>query len=142
MTSTTLPQTVQEAVDQLAAYYSARDCNGLLSITSPAFIGLGSGPDENVFSAEELRTSLNRDFSQCDDIEMKFSKLHIREDIRAAWMLANCTITARTGGKVITMAGRMTGVFRRTTSGWMIAQTHFSMPYSGQEPGHSFPVTR
>ena len=142
MTEKNLPQTVQEAIDQYAAFYSARDIDGILSITSPGFLGFGSGPDEAVYSADEYIRALKRDFSQSDEIRMTFTELHIREDIRAAWMLANCTITAKIHGDLTLMEGRMTAVFRRITTGWQVAMTHFSMAYTGQEAGHSFTTAK
>ena len=134
-----LPQSVSETVEQLAAYYSHKDIEGLIAITSPQFTGFGSGPDEIVHSIEEFRTSLIRDFSLCDQVRMEFDDIHIREDIRAAWMIAACTITAQTGTDTIALKGRMSAVFRRVSSGWQIALTHFSMPYLDQEPGQSYP---
>lgn len=141
MAGPTLPQTVLEAVSQYASFYSQRDINGLLSIISPDFLGYGSGPDEIVLSAEELRKAVDRDFSQCDELLMEISRPHIREGIRAAWLLADCKISVRINSNLIKMEGRLTVTLRRTPAGWQIAMTHFSMPYADQNAGHSYPET-
>lgn len=134
-----LPGSLQEAIERLEACYSARDIDGILSFTSPGFIGYGSGSDEVVLSAEELRLMLVRDFSQCESIRMTFTNMHVREDVRAGWMLADCTISAMISGKEVVLSGRMTAVFRKIPPGWQMVQTHFSLPCAGQETGESFP---
>ena len=140
MTQVSLPGSAAEAADQLAGYYSHKDVEGLLAITSPLFNGFGSGPDEVVHSFEELRTGISRDFSQCDEVTMKFSDTQIKEVQGFAWMIAICTITARTGSNILSLTGRMSAAFISTPGGWQVAQTHFSMPYGAQEDGQSFPT--
>jgi len=140
MTQVSLPGSAAEAADQLAECYSRKDVEGLLAITSPLFNGFGSGPDEVVHSFEELRAGISRDFSQCDEVTMKFSDTHIKEVHGFAWMIARCTITARTGNEVLSLIGRMSAAFISSPDGWQVAQTHFSMPYGAQEEGQSFPT--
>jgi len=140
MTPVTLPRSATEAADQLAQCYSRKDVDGLLAITHPLFNGLGSGADEVVHTFEELRTGITRDFSQCDEVSMKLSDIKIQEVQGFAWMIATCTITARTGSEVLSLTGRMSGAFILIPDGWQVAQTHFSMAYGAQETGQSFPV--
>ncbi|WP_319579975.1 nuclear transport factor 2 family protein [uncultured Methanospirillum sp.] len=140
MTQVSLPGSAAEAADQLAGCYSRKDVEGLLAITSPLFNGFGSGLDEVVHSFEELRAGISRDFSQCDEVTMKFSDTQIKEVQGFAWMIAKCTITARTGSEVLSLTGRMSAAFISSPGGWQIAQTHFSLPYGAQEEGQSFPT--
>lgn len=140
MTHISLPKSPAEAAEQLAGCYSRKDVEGLLAITSPLFTGFGSGSDEIVRSFDELRTSFSRDFSQCEEVSMVFTDTLIREVQSSAWMIALCTISARTKGEVISLTGRMSAVFVSTPNGWQIAQTHFSIPDVSQDAGQSFPV--
>jgi len=140
MTQGSLPGSAAEAADQLAECYSRKDVEGLLAITSPHFNGFGSGPDEVVHSFEKLRAGISRDFSQCDEVTMKFFDTLMKEVEGFAWMIAGCTITARKGSEVHSLTGRMSAAFISTPGGWQVAQTHFSMPNGVQEEGQSFPV--
>jgi ketosteroid isomerase-like protein len=123
----TLPQTVDEAIQDFCRYYSSRDPKALFTMASPSFLGVLPGSEDPVLTAEELHTVLCRNFSGTDQVLLELSDLHTREEIRAAWMMAVCTLTTGNSGDTQIQTGRISAVFRRTIGGWQIALIHIAM---------------
>jgi ketosteroid isomerase-like protein len=130
-------------LETMAAYamaYKKKDIRWLKEIFSPAICGFGSGPDEEIRDFGEFLRQIRRDFSQATVLGTEFSETMINGDGRVAWVMTNTAISFRAaGGPEETMHGRSTMVMRNTGSRWLIEQIHFSMPYSGQIEGQSFP---
>ncbi|MBN1194708.1 MAG: nuclear transport factor 2 family protein [Methanomicrobiaceae archaeon] len=117
---------VESILRALQDAYSARDTDGVMALVAPGFVGYGSG--EKVPSAEEYRDHLSREFSPCDTLSLTLSDLHIGASGTVAWILADATVTAGTGGVTHRYAGRLTMVLVGTGHTWKFVQSHFSLP--------------
>lgn len=131
---------VREAMQNYGTAYQKKDIKTLLAIFSPGISGFGSGPDEVILDREDFTRQIKRDLSQATIISVEFSGTKIFGEGRIAWVTSKSTLMFTIdGAKKQTMSGRSTMVLRNTGSRWVIEQVHFSMPYSGQSSGQSFP---
>jgi ketosteroid isomerase-like protein len=132
-------QEIQDAFSRYAALYRNQDLKGFRTLLSPAMQGFGPGSDEVVKNRTDTIAAIRRDFSQVDAAAVSFSNLLINGDGRVAWAMGSCTFNVITGGKALSMETRLTAVLRDTGARWIFEQIHFSMPFTGQAPGRSFP---
>lgn len=131
---------VLETLHNYGMAYQKKDIKALLALFSPDISGFGSGPDEIVVNREDFTRQIKRDLSQATSISVEFTNVKISGESRIAWVTSRNNITyAVAGSGKQTMSGRSTVVMRNTGSRWVIEQVHFSMPYSGQSAGQSFP---
>ncbi len=122
-----------------AQYYHEKNLDKLLSLISKEISGFGTGPDEIVLSAAELKEQVRRDMAQSGTLKVSFDIMKLDGVMPCAWVTALCRFSAGIGDKNVTMSGRMTFVLRNTGSRWVFEQVHFSMPFGPQLPGQSFP---
>jgi ketosteroid isomerase-like protein len=141
MTSQQTRLQVMDVLDRMAAYYSRKDLDNLLSLIAPEISGFGSGPDEFIRNREEYRRHVDRDFSQSGVLAMALSDILICAEGTVAWVSCSCTITTEEGGCILALGGRMTAVLRGTGYTWIFTQIHFSLPAADQAPGKSFPAS-
>lgn len=125
-------------LDKYVEWYSNKDLEGLLSSCSRSISGFGSGPDEVVAGRSSLAAQLKRDFSQADSIRIAFDSIRVDGAMPVAWVTANCSFDAESGGEPVCMKGRITLVLRNTGSRWLFEQIHFSMPNQSQAEGQSY----
>jgi len=131
---------VTVALNRYAQAYSKKDIGLIMKLTAPDYFGFGSGPDEDVGSVEELRSHLERDFAQSDDLKMEIGVARICASGNVAWTTGPCMITASIGGKNYSYEGRMSTVLVKEDDKWLVASSHFAMPDCGQETGRSFNI--
>ena len=139
MTSQQTRLQVMDVLDKMAAYYSRKDLENLLTLIAPEISGFGSGPDEVIQNKDEYRRHVERDFSQSDMLTMALSDISISAEGTIAWVCCNCTITTEERGGTLVLRGRLTAVLRGTGYTWIFTQIHFSLPATDQAPGRSFP---
>ena len=132
-------QEVAEVMRQYAGGYREKDALAILALCSPDISGFGSGADEIARSKAELEVSIPRDLSQADFMDMTFPRMKIYGTMPVAWVTTECNVRFVIGGVAGVMAGRMTAGLLNTGSRWLLEQVHFSMPFSGQNVGQSFP---
>ena len=131
---------VAETLHKYGTAYRTKDIRGMMAIFSPEICGFGSGPDEVIRDHRDFIRQIRRDMSQATVLAVEFSDTKISGDGRVAWVMTRTSITFTAGGSPAqTMNGRSTMVLKNTGSRWLIEQIHFSMPYSGQSAGQSFP---
>jgi ketosteroid isomerase-like protein len=128
-------------MNRVAQAYSRRDADAVLALAAPDIIGFGSGPDEKVVGAALMRKSLDRDFSQCDGLSMKFPWMAVRSEGNVAWVAADCTIAATIKNETHTYPGRATAVAKKTGDQWQLALLHIALPAADQAVGRSYPGT-
>ena len=127
-------------MEQYATAYREKDIRTLSAIFSPAISGFGSGPDEVIGNHADFLRQIRRDMSQATILSVEFTDRKIFGDGRVAWATSKSAIAFKAGGKEKqTLSGRSTMVLRNTGSRWVIEQLHFSLPFSGQSEGQSFP---
>jgi ketosteroid isomerase-like protein len=131
---------VIETIQKYGTAYQKKDIPALSALFSPEISGFGSGPDEVIADHTSFIRQMKRDMSQATILSLEFSDRQIFGDGRIAWATAKSTIAFTTDGKKKqTLCGRSTMVLRNTGSRWLIEQLHFSLPYSEQSAGQSFP---
>ena len=138
-TSSEFKAAVTAAMDRYARAYSEKDLEGVLATTAEDFFGHGSGPDEEVYGKEQLRSQVERDLAQCDRVSMVIGPGHISGEGNVAWYAGNCTVEAIVDGQDMRLEGRITAVLKKVGDQWLIAMSHFSMPFGAQEAGQSWP---
>jgi len=128
------------AMQQYGMAYQKKDVKALSALFSPEITGFGSGPDEVISNHTDFIRQIKRDISQATVLSFEFSDRKIFGDGRIAWATSKSTITFTIDGTTKqAICGRSTMVLRNTGSRWLIEQLHFSMPYSEQSSGQSFP---
>lgn len=132
---------VLETVRGMWKAYGRLDADGVLACYAPDpdIVVLGSGADEVYVGPKQAKKGLKRDFSQVLGVKVKLSKVRISAAGKVAWLAADCLFTAHVSGCDIDMAGRLTAVLENRKRRWLIMQSHFAMPYGGQQAGQSFP---
>ncbi|MCP1392550.1 MAG: nuclear transport factor 2 family protein [Methanothrix sp.] len=131
-----------EAMERYAQAYSAKDLEGIMATADEEFFGYGSGPDEEVYGKDLLRAQVERDLSQSDRISMILGPGHVSGKGDVAWYAGSCTIEATVEGQDVRMEGRITAVLKKVGERWLIAMSHFAMPFGGQETGQSWPEAK
>ncbi|WP_353809900.1 nuclear transport factor 2 family protein [Agromyces sp. SYSU T00194] len=135
------------AVDEIGAVlegwsdaYRAQDVEALLAMGYGDDVQLvGTGADEVRFGLDEYRVQAERDFSQADEVEMRFTNVHATIVGDAAFAYCDVAVVGTVGGQSFAAPGlRLTVGLVRTDAGWRFVQTHLSAPASGQGEGQSF----
>ena len=131
---------VRAVLDVYANAYRTKDLDGIMAIFSPGICGFGSGADEDFIGHEALARQFKRDMSQAAVNAMKFTETQIDGEGPVAWVMTLSAITFTVpGSEKQTIRGRSTMVLRKISGRWLIEQIHFSVPYSEQSEGQSFP---
>ena len=132
---------VMGMLKKYAKAYADKDIDTMMDlfIDDPNIVAIGTGTDEWVHGCEELREGFKRDFSQADNIQVKFEKVTIQHAGNAAWLSGLMTMYAVVSGKEVLLSGRLSMVLENIGDKWLFAHLHFSLPANQQEVGHSFP---
>jgi hypothetical protein len=130
---------VVEALSNYAFNYSKKDPEKIIAIIDSNFFRYGSGPDEVVNNAMELRHQLERDFAQSGDLLLEYRPQSVDKEGNVAWCAGNCTVSATNGGEMIRLEGRMSVVLKKVGNEWRFVHIHFSLPDTRQEAGRSVP---
>ncbi|MDD4127485.1 MAG: nuclear transport factor 2 family protein [Methanomicrobium sp.] len=131
---------VKETMRNYGNAYKNKDLKALLEIFSPDISGFGSGPDEIINGIEGFTRQIKRDMNQATIISVEFTDTKIFGEGNIAWATSGSTLVFTTDGKTNqTINGRSTMVLRNSKGSWRIEQLHFSLPYSEQSLGQSFP---
>ena len=127
-------------MQQYATAYQKKDIRALSALFSPDITGFGSGPDEVITNHTDFIQHIKRDMSQATIISVEFTDTKIFGEGNIAWAASGSTLVFTTDGKTNqTINGRSTMVLRNSKNSWRIEQLHFSLPYSEQSLGQSFP---
>lgn len=131
---------VKAALQKLIDSYVKRDLQGFLDCFAPDddVVIYGTGADEKCVGIERIRTQVRRDWEQSESTAMSFSWMPISAAAGVAWAAADGAIEFSTNGQDASIPVRATFVLERRANKWLIVQSHFSMPASGQEEGRSF----
>jgi len=131
---------VKAALRKLTDTYVKRDLQGFLDCFAPDddVVVYGTGADEKCIGIERIRTQVRRDWEQSESAVMSFSWMPISAAGGVAWAAADGAIEFRANGQDASIPVRVTFVLEQRGDKWLIVQSHFSMPASGQEEGRSF----
>ena len=132
---------IKAVLDNVARGYVQRDMDLVLSAFAPDpdLVLYGTGADEKRVGLAEVRTQVERDWSQTDDASMTFGWTSVWSAGPVAWAATDATFDLRAGGQALTLPARVTFVFEKRGENWLIVQAHFSTPAADQAEGESVP---
>jgi ketosteroid isomerase-like protein len=133
---------VRAVVNKFMAAYEKRDIQGLMSLLSPDddILLFGTGIDEKRIGREQFKFQAERDWSQTEALAFNFTSHHISAAGPVAWIASEGLGQGKVGGQKFEFPLRMTAVLEQRGGEWHLAQSHISLPASGQEEGDSVPV--
>lgn len=128
---------VLTVLNKFAEGYVKRDVDGILALFAPDpdVIIFGTGADEKRVGLTEIRTQVERDFSQSDSATLTYEWTSISAAGSVAWVAADAAMKVRIAGQEIALSGRLTVVLENRAEKWLIVHVHFSMPFAGQGGG-------
>jgi uncharacterized protein (TIGR02246 family) len=133
---------VMNVMTQFAEAFSKRDLNASLAllVPDPDVVFIGTGGDEKRIGLAEIKALFERDFAQFEDASLKLAQPSVSAAGSVAWVVADLILRAKTGGREISLQARSTAVLERREGRWLIAQSHASLPATGQAEGEAFPT--
>jgi ketosteroid isomerase-like protein len=132
---------VNATLEQYRSAYVERDIDRLMAAFAPDedTTILGTGVDELLVGYATIRTALQRDWLQSDEITWEWQTPVVSSAGPVAWALTDATVEVRMGSIRVTMPTRITAVLELRGDRWLITQMHLSAPAAGQTVGESFP---
>ena len=142
------PQDIEIAVravlDRFAMAYADRDVSRLrVTFAADADVLVyGTGADEKCVGLAEIERHVLRDWAQSEKASITLGRTSVSSAGAVAWVASDVTFNVTAGGSAVTIPGRLTAVLEQRAEGWLLVQTHFSLPATGQSEGDSFPGQR
>jgi len=132
---------VMDMLKKYAKAYADKDIDAMMNLflDDPDIVAIGTGTDEWVHGPDELKKGFERDFSQADNIQVKFENVTVQSAGNVAWLSAVMNMYAVISGKEAVLSGRLSMVLENKKNKWLFRHLHFSLPADGQEGGSSFP---
>lgn len=133
---------VKKIMSRMMEACAKKDVDAIMALVAhnENVVFIGSGEDEKVVGWKEIKAGYERDFAQADSIKITMPWVTISSAGRVAWVSADETYDAVSGGRKIKMEGRMTAVLEKRRGKWLIVQMHFSVPNVKQPSGRSFSI--
>ena len=131
---------VASAIDRMANAYASRDLTAAMACfaADPDIVLYGTGRDEKRVGPQEIRTQIERDWSQTDQVELAFTSQSISAAGDVAWAALDGSFEVRAGGDAVSIPARVTFVLEKRGGSWLIVHAHFSTPSLNQDEGSSF----
>jgi len=132
---------VLDVLNGIAEAYGKKDEGSMMAkfAADPDLISVGTGIDEWRIGWDALKSGVERDFAQAREVSMSVSRNIVRTTGDIAWFAAEMDVRINTGDSETSAPARYTGVLERRDNKWLIVQSHFSLPASGQAEGRSYP---
>ena len=133
---------VEDVLTRFAAAYAAKDVAGLLALmsTDSDVMVVGTGADEVRVGVDAIRAQYERDIGEVDEIALAIGSKRVTVHGDAAWVYAEATLTAASGGQQIAVPPlRMTIVLAADGNDVLIKHVHVSVAWGEQQEGKSFP---
>ncbi len=134
-----LRERVIDGLNRISEGYSHKDIDAVVSLMDPHVNGFGTGADERLSGPDGFRKQLERDLSQCDEMNLYFSDVEVQGTGPIAWVACACRAVVVIGGLRQEIACRLTSVVRLEKDSLRFVQIHLSVPAAGQADGESFP---
>ena len=126
--------------------YENRNLDTMKSLfaASPETFHYGTGTDEMMYGFEGMMQQLSRDWSQSEGAQLKLHGFRAQQVApTVAWIACELEpVIIISGQKAALPLLRATMVVVKENSGWKIAHSHASWPYSEQAVGQSFPEVK
>ena len=133
---------VMERLDAFFNAFARRDLEALLAhfTSDPDVVIIGWGVDERRIGPAEIRTQVERDWSQTEAASFEYTWTSVSAANGVAWVAAETLAHATSDGEEMHFPGRLTAVLEQRGEQWLIVQAHFSLPSVGQTEGESWPT--
>jgi ketosteroid isomerase-like protein len=131
---------IQQVLDEFTGRYGAMDAEGVVALfAGDDAVVVGTGADEIRFGLDEIRSQVERDISQADEISVVLENQRINVAGDAAFVYSNGRFVGSVGGETLELPVRWTAGLVHAEDGWQVMQCHFSVAYGEQAEGESFP---
>lgn len=127
---------IRDLLEQLNQGFARRDVQQVLNLFAPdpetTFIG--SEPDETAAGPTQLRNLLEALFARPETYHWRWGKLHINTTGQTAWVVTHAILLVE-GPEPLELPYRMTVLFQRRGTTWLIVHYHGSEPTTVPESG-------
>ena len=106
----------------------------------PDLVFIGTGADEKRVGLDELKTQVERDWSQSESLYWEWGWSSISAAGSVAWVAVDAVGHARVASQEMALPLRITAVLEHRGAQWLMVQAHASLPASGEAEGESFPT--
>lgn len=135
-------ESVRNAFFDYLQYYSGRDTQNLFSVLSNRLGGFGTGADEVSYNLEQSLALYRRDIEQAGKIDIRVKDYKIEEitgDVYVVYGLLDI-IADIENQEVGLLNLRITTVFSKLDSRWLLEHMHLSGPMQNLDEGESYPL--
>jgi len=131
---------VLAALQRMTGAYHKRDLEAVMAAfgSDPDVMLFGTGADETRRGRDAIRTQVQRDWSQTDEVSMSLRWGPVSAAGDVAWAWAEGSFDFRAGDVEGSLPARLSAVLERRDGQWLIVHSHFSTPAAGQVEGESF----
>jgi class 3 adenylate cyclase/ketosteroid isomerase-like protein len=132
---------VLATMDRFIEGYANRDVQSITGLYAPDddVLLFGTGPDEKRVGLAEIKSQLERDFSQTEAAAITLERAKVWARGPVAWMAVETIISWETGGSEFSIPLRWTIVLEKRNEKWLWVHSHTSIT-AGQSEGQSFPT--
>jgi ketosteroid isomerase-like protein len=131
---------VLAALQGMTDAYQKRDIGAVMAAfgSDPDVMLFGTGADEVRRGKDAIRTQVQRDWGQSDEISLALRWGNISAAGDVAWAWAEGSFDFRAGDVEGSLPARLSAVLERRDGQWLIVHSHFSTPAAEQVEGESF----
>jgi ketosteroid isomerase-like protein len=131
---------VLAALQRMTVAYRKRDLEAVMAAfgSDPDVMLFGTGADEVRRGKDAIRTQVQRDWGQSDEVSLglRWGPVSAAGDV--AWAWAEGSFDFRAGDVEGSLPARLSVVLERRDGQWLIVHSHFSTPAAEQVEGESF----
>ena len=132
---------VLQILEEAKGAYLKQDVDGVMQHVSkdPDVIFVLTGQDEIYTGHSEVKKVICRDFDQAEGVKIEStSEPVVSASGNVAWLEMHGVARVKLVIGSLKILGRVTILFEKRDSNWLIMQVHFSVPALGQKKGQSF----
>jgi ketosteroid isomerase-like protein len=120
--------------------YQKRDLEAVMAAfgSDPDVLLFGTGADEVRRGKDAIRTQVERDWGQSDEVSLALRWGPVSAAGDVAWTWAEGSFDFRAGDVEGSLPARLSAVLERRDGQWLIVHAHFSTPAAEQVEGESF----
>lgn len=138
---TTREAEVIGALNEAMEAWETRDMDAIMSGFAPSSTVTiyGTGADEKRVGPDEIRTQLERDFSQSESLNVTLDWNMVGVSGSVAWVASDVTIRFKVpGADEMAFPARLSSVLQNYDGRWLFEHFHLSVGAAGQAEGESF----
>ena len=124
---------VVAVVKQWFEAFANGDMDSVLAFVAPdpEVVIIGTGKDDKCIGSAELRTAADRAFTETKGASVRIGWHTVSAIGSLAWVAPDVTFRGKTSKGETYLPLRYTGVLEQRENGWLIVQSHDSLPTAG-----------